>query len=130
MGEQEISILGESTSGRLTTAGLLATASDPAITARTLEYWRNQGLLPKAERTGQDGKRPQWTYPPQAADQLRALLRLRAKTRDPDILRAALWFEGYPMDLDRVRASMGAVLREFSSRLPACCRARRWAAWR
>jgi DNA-binding transcriptional MerR regulator len=113
VGEQEISDLSEGTSGRLTTAELLAAASDSAITARTLEYWRNQGLLPKAERTGQDGKRPQWTYMPQAADQLRALLRFRAKTRNPDILRAALWFEGYPMDLDRVRASMGAVLREF-----------------
>lgn len=95
---------------RVSTVELLATVDDDAVTARTLEFWRHQGLLPKAERTGQQGKRPQWTYPMQAVDQLRALLSLRAKTKDPDLLRVALWFDGYPIEIERVRLSVTAVL--------------------
>lgn len=102
---------------RLTTADLLDAAPDAALTARTLEYWRQEGLLPKAERTGQSGKRPQWTYPVQAADQLAALLRLREKTKRPDILRVALWFGGFPIEPSRVRASVAAVLRDLLERL-------------
>ena len=73
-----------STSSRLTTAQLLAVATelDPSVTARRLEFWRNQGLLPHPERTGQDGTRPIWTYPPQAENELRALLRLREATKN------------------------------------------------
>jgi len=75
-----------------------------------LELWRHQGLLPKAERTGQDGTRPVWTYPAEAAGQLQALLRLRAATKDPNLLRSALWFEGYPVPTARARQSMIAVV--------------------
>lgn len=96
---------------RITTAELLGLANDPEITARTLEYWRQESLLPKARRTGQHGKRPEWTYPVEAGEQLAALLRLREKTRQPDVLRVALWFEGFPVEPERVRASITAVLR-------------------
>ena len=96
---------------RATTADLIATAKVPGVTTRTLEYWRHQGLLPKAERTGQSGKRPEWTYPVEAIDQLVALLRLRSKTKDPDLLRTGLWFDGYPVEVERVRTSITAVLR-------------------
>jgi hypothetical protein len=96
------------TSERLTTAQLLAVATelDPTITTRRLEFWRNQRLLPHPERTGQDGTRPVWTYPPQAVDQLRALLRLREATKDPEVLRVALWFEGYDVPTAQARAAM------------------------
>jgi hypothetical protein len=95
-----------STSVRLTTADLLAMSGPGGdVTSRTLEFWRNQALLPPAERTGQDGTRPVWTYPAAAAKQLRALLRLRASSKDPNVLRAALWFEGYPVPTARVRES-------------------------
>ncbi|MGA2166079.1 MAG: MerR family transcriptional regulator, partial [Solirubrobacteraceae bacterium] len=97
---------------RVTTAELLDVAQDQGVTARTLEYWRHEGLLPKAERTGQTGKRPEWTYPAEAIDQLATLLRLREKTRQPDTLRVALWFEGFPIDTGRVRASIAAALRD------------------
>ncbi|MFI4993071.1 MAG: hypothetical protein ACHQCH_05585 [Solirubrobacterales bacterium] len=96
---------------RVTTAELLDLAKSSVATARTLEYWRQEGLLPKAKRTGQTGKRPEWTYPAEAADQLTALLRLREKTKQPDVLRVALWFEGFPIDTVRVRASIAAELR-------------------
>jgi hypothetical protein len=97
---------------RIKTADLVELAGDAAITTRTLEFWRHEGLLPAAKRTGQDGKRPEWTYPAEAAEQLAALLRLRAKTRRPDVLRVALWFEGFPVEPRRVRTSVAAVLRD------------------
>lgn len=96
---------------RITTAQLLARVSDPRVTARTLEYWRQQGLLPKAERTGQSGKRPEWTYPPGAVEQLDELLRLRQTTRQPDELRVALWFHGYPIETQQVGQSIADILR-------------------
>ena len=81
-----------SSGDRLGTADLLAVAQgiEPGTSERTLEFWRHRDLLPHAERTGQQGTRPVWTYPSDAADQLRALLRLRRATKDPDLLRAAL----------------------------------------
>ncbi len=96
---------------RLSNAEMLAAIDDPVITARTLEYWRHEGLLPKAERTGQSGKRPEWTYPASAGDQLQELLRLRHRTRQPDVLRVALWFRGFPIETGRVQSSIVAVLR-------------------
>jgi DNA-binding transcriptional MerR regulator len=102
--------LSESTT-RITTAELLALVDGSGTTARTLEYWRQEGLLPKAERTGQTGKRPEWSYPGEAAEQLTTLLRLRKKTKQPDVLRVALWFEGFPIDSTRVQASLVADLR-------------------
>jgi DNA-binding transcriptional MerR regulator len=106
--------VGDLTEGtyRPSTEDLLALVAGSGITARTLEYWRQKAILPKAERTGQDGKRPTWTYPPGTLDQLAALLRLRTKTKNPDLLRSALWFEGFPMEISDVRRSIAAVLRE------------------
>jgi DNA-binding transcriptional MerR regulator len=90
---------------------MLAVADDAAITARTLEHWRQQRLLPKAQRTGQRGKHPEWSYDIAALDQLQELLRLRERSRQPDVLRAALWFRGYPVETRDARASMVAVLQ-------------------
>jgi hypothetical protein len=96
---------------RIHTDELLARANDPQVTARTLEYWRQEGLLPKAERTGQSGKRPEWTYPAEAAEQLDELLRLRRAKKQPDVLRVAMWFRGYHIDLTRIGPSIVGVLR-------------------
>src|SRR4051812_36789065 len=103
-----------STSGRLTTAQLLAVATetDPSVTTRRLEFWRNEGLLPHPKRTGQEGTRPVWTYPPETVGQLQALLRLRESTKDPDVLRAALWFDGYPVSTALARAAIIDYIRE------------------
>jgi hypothetical protein len=103
-----------SSSDRTSTGELLrlAQATEPSVTERMLELWRHQDLLPKAERTGQDGARPVWTYPGEAVGQLQALLRLRTATKDPNLLRSGLWFEGYPVPTARALASMIAVLRK------------------
>jgi DNA-binding transcriptional MerR regulator len=99
---------------RVQTTELVARAAeiDPTVTERTLEFWRHQGLLPHPERSGQNGKTPLWTYPPEAVDQLEALMRLRARTKDPNALRTALWYEGYPIDAARVRKSISVFLRQ------------------
>jgi hypothetical protein len=89
----------------------LARSLDPSVTERTLEYWRAQGLLPRPERIGQEGKRPVWSYPPGTGDQLTSLLQWRRKTKDPNMLRAALWYDGFPVDTDRVRQSMAVSLQ-------------------
>lgn len=103
-----------STSDRLRTSELLAIAAavDPSVTERTLEFWRHQGLLPRPHRSGQNGKRPIWTYPPETADQLAMLLRLREQTRDPNAMRATLWYDGYDVQTARVRDSISTYLRE------------------
>ncbi|WP_433215631.1 hypothetical protein ACQP00_06215 [Dactylosporangium sp. CS-047395] len=108
-----------STSERLTTAHLLAVATetDPSVTTRRLEFWRNEGLLPHPERTGQAGTRPVWTYPPETVGQLQALLRLRETTKDPDVLRAALWFGGYPVPTALARAAIIDYIREMCAAL-------------
>jgi hypothetical protein len=98
----------------VSTAELLEIAhrGEPAVTERTLELWRHQDLLPKAQRTGQRGTRPIWTYPGEAVAQLQALIRLRTATKDPNLLRSALWFEGHPVPTARVQTSMIAVMRK------------------
>lgn len=102
---------------RVSTATLLAEIEDATITARTLEYWRHEGLLPKAERTGQAGKRPEWTYPAGAREQLGELLRLRARTKQPDLLRADLWFRGFPVATTSARNSIAAALRHTQTKI-------------
>jgi hypothetical protein len=98
----------------LQTVQLLALAAEtaPSVTERTLEFWRHQGLLPRPERNGQIGKRPVWDYPAETADQLQALLRLRQQAKDPNVLRAALWYDGYPIETARVRDSISSYLRQ------------------
>jgi len=103
-----------STSERVKTAQLLAVAvkTDPSTTERTMEYWRHQGLLPRPERSGQEGKRPVWTYPPGTTDQLCSLLDLRRQSKDTNVLRAALWYDGYAIESSRVRSSISTYLRQ------------------
>lgn len=98
---------------RIDSAALLkaATTVDATITARTLELWRHKGLLPHAERTGQSGTQPVWTYPAEVAEQLQALLRLRVTSKDLNVLCAALWFDGYAVDTSRARSAMLSYLR-------------------
>lgn len=89
-----------------------AQASDPSVSERTLEFWRHQGLLPHPQRLGQAGKKPVWGYPPEAAGQLAALLLLRAQTKDLDVLRGGLWYDGYPIETSRARAAIASYLRK------------------
>ena len=114
MGLQDMASSDGSTSGRLQTAQLVALAgvTDASVTERTLEFWRHQGLLPHPKRSGQDGKRPIWTYPQETVDHLQALLHLRQQVKDPNVLRAALWYDGYAVETAHVRSSITAYLRQ------------------
>jgi hypothetical protein len=115
---------------------VLAQRHEPGTTARTLEHWRDQNLLPKPTRGEQEGVRPTWWYEIGAADQLEELMVLRQTTKNPNVLRPALWFKGYPVPTVRARESAAIHLeglqREFemavSKRLPLAANAEeaRW----
>jgi hypothetical protein len=69
---------------------------------RTLRYWRGRGLLPRGRQIG-----GRWLYPPCTLDQLLALAAWRQRgVLDPELIRVALWVEGFPVELDGVRAAL------------------------
>src|SRR5664279_4540617 len=90
---------------RIDTESMLSVLREhhPDANRGTLETFCDQGLLPPRARTGQEGRRPVWTYPFGADRQLRALLFWRKTTHDPDLLRVTLWADGYPVDTSRVQ---------------------------
>lgn len=91
----------------------------PDVTARRLETWRGQDLLPRPERVAQAGISPVWLSPPGTDRQLLALCRLRGDrgTADPDQLRLLLWLHGIEQPLLRVKASLEAVLTDVADLL-------------
>lgn len=99
-------------SQRWTVAGLRQVASENgySVTARQLESWRNQGLLPKQIRGPQDGLRPTWSSPPGTDQQLLRLCELRQGTKDPAALLIRLWLQGGPQSLGQVRGALMEVL--------------------
>ncbi len=103
-----------STKDQISTAELLeiGRATEPTLTERKLEYWRSRGLLPSPVRSGQDGKRPIWTYPSEVTAHLQALLQLRSQSKDPNVLIPALWFQGYPIKVRDVRSAILSYLRK------------------
>ena len=48
----------------------------------------------------------------EAVDHLRALLRLWERSKDPNVLRVALWYEGYSIEASEVRRSISTFLRQ------------------
>lgn len=102
----------EAKSPRVHTETMLSTLREykPDASRGTLETLCDQGLLPQRARTGQEGRRPIWTYPFGAERQLRALMVWREVAHDPDQLRVALWVDGYPVDLHRVQRSIRDAL--------------------
>lgn len=81
------------------------------LTKWTLRRLCGLGLVPPPSRTGQRGLSPQWTYPPSTDTRLVALLRQRQHTKDPNVLRVALWVDGFQIPEADVRASLGRWLR-------------------
>jgi hypothetical protein len=98
----------DSNDARVTTGLMLSVLRErqPDANRGALENLCDQGLLPPRARTGQEGRRPVWTYPFGADRQLRALMFWREATHDPDLLRVALWVDGYPVDIARVQRSI------------------------
>ena len=77
-----------------------------SMTERLLEDMRARELLPAVRRRANVGRKPVWVHPPGTASQLFALLKLRESTRNADLLRVALWYQGYPVPLVAVRRSI------------------------
>jgi hypothetical protein len=103
----------------LTSRELVALANDAgyaALRTRTLEEFRQHGLLPRVKRLSRDGKAV-WAHPPGTARQLLALLQLRDSTKNTDMLRVGLWYHGFLVSLDRVRETMSSRLEEFGHTL-------------
>lgn len=109
----------------LTVDQLLALAAaegfnPPEITARKIERWRKEGLLPHPRRISLG--RPLGTrseYPPGTDQQLLALCRLRRRfPHDLDAVRFGLWYERYPLPIDDVKQSMEQLLRPITQTLP------------
>lgn len=109
----------------LTVEELLALAAaegfqTPEITARKIERWRKEHLLPGPRRIALG--RPRGTrseYPPGTGQQLLALCRLRRRfPHDLDAIRFGLWLERYPLPLDDVKRSVEQLLQPLMRTLP------------
>lgn len=104
-------------SAETTAADLIAAAGEHGyeVSARSLELWRYRGLLPRGRRapTG----RAVWRYPPETESQLLRLLHWRERTRSLDLIRLALWVEGFAIDLDGVRTSLLAFVDSWARAL-------------
>jgi hypothetical protein len=96
---------------------VLAVAVELGIDARRLEDWRDRGLVPKPRRVGSEGRRPRWLYPPHTEQQLRAAVRWRSTTRDFDSIKIGLWADGFPIELETVRASLLSLVDQFQAAL-------------
>lgn len=78
-----------------TTLIALAAADDHKVTARMLETFREDGLMPRPVRLPNRGRTPVWAYPADSAQQLTDLMRWREYTTKRDTLRVLLWLSGH-----------------------------------
>lgn len=97
-----------------TTTDLLevAAAEEHEVTARSLELWRYRGLLPRPRREA--GGRAIWRYPNGTQRQLERLLHWRERTRSHGEILVALWVEGFPVELVRLRAALSDFVGKWS----------------
>lgn len=92
-----------------------AIASEHGVTARSVELWRSRGLLPAPSR--QPKGRAVWLYPPGTGRQLERLLHWRGKTRSLSLVAIALWIEGFPIGVERIRVALGKVTDQMANEL-------------
>jgi hypothetical protein len=85
----------------------LAEAGLPNYSGRTIESWREEGVLPTAaqEWLGR-GRGSTSSYPPEARQQAVAVARLLKRHRSFDKTAALLWLHGYEVDPARIRKSL------------------------
>lgn len=109
----------------LTVDQLLALAAaegfhPPEVTARKIERWRKERLLPRPRliRLGH-GRGTRSEYPSETERQLLALCRLRRRfPHDLDAIRFGLWYERYLLPIDDVKWSMEQLLNPLLHALP------------
>ena len=109
----------------LTVDELLALAAaegfhPPEITARKIERWRKERLLPRPRRISLGrGQGTRSEDPPETGRQLLALCRLRRRfPHDLDAVRFGLWCERYQFPMDDVKRSMEQLLNPLLRALP------------
>jgi hypothetical protein len=85
----------------------LTDAGFPDYSSRTIESWREEGVLPTAPRQwlGQ-GKGSTSSYPPELLRQAVAIASFLKRYRSFDKTAALLWLHGYEVDAARIRASL------------------------
>jgi hypothetical protein len=81
------------------------------VTNRMLQRWRGQGLLPPGRRGA--GGPAVWLYPAGSARQLLRLLHWRSRSRHHRGILLALWVEGFPIELARVRTALPLLIDEW-----------------
>jgi hypothetical protein len=92
--------------------------SAPGTTARQLKRWRMEGLMPRPIQRHVAGRRGSVSsYPPEAVGQLASLLRLRSEERRLDQLRFRLWWQGYWVGEEALRATLVGLAEESISEL-------------
>jgi hypothetical protein len=89
---------------------LLQTLSEsgfPGYSGRTIESWREEGVLPVAEQEWLGrGRGSTSSYPPEALQQGVAVARFLKRYRSFDKAAALLWLHGYDVDAGRIRTSL------------------------
>lgn len=88
-----------------------AARSGHSVSKRMLQRWRGQGLLPLGRRG--PGGPAVWLYPPGSERQLSRLLHWRSRSRHHRGILLALWVEGFPIDLARVREALPRFIDEW-----------------
>jgi DNA-binding transcriptional MerR regulator len=94
---------------------LSALADAHGVSARSLELWRSRGLLPRPIR--QPKGRAVWLYPPGTEQQLLRLVHWHKKARRLGLVGIALWVEGFPIELDSVRAALNDAMEDLGREL-------------
>ncbi|MDY0814828.1 hypothetical protein [Kitasatospora purpeofusca] len=80
------------------------------VSARLLETFRSQGLIPRPSRVANAGVRPVWLYPAGADRQLVDLMTHRTRTKDRAQLLALLWLDDHRIEPAAAREALAAVL--------------------
>ncbi len=77
-----------------------------------LHRWQREGLLPRPEQRGRGrGRGSTATYPAGSAKQAAAVRKALARHRSLDDARWRLWWEGWVIDEQRMRAALNADVR-------------------
>jgi DNA-binding transcriptional MerR regulator len=99
----------------LDSKALIATAARAGypVSPRMLQRWRSQGLLPPGRRA--PGGTAIWVYPTGSERQLLRLLHWRSRSRSHKGILLALWVEGFPIELARVRAALPCFIDEWEA---------------
>lgn len=92
--------------GWITAEDLEAVALSLGVKPRRLAGWRERRLIPHPTRTGFDGKRPIWAYPPGTDTRLESAARWRDRTDDFQAILFGVWLDRNPVPVEDIRNSI------------------------